>query len=193
MDDAMDPHAMDPHDDPPAYDHEGLDHGGGPEPSLDDMAGADGGWPEDPGYADHLDPDLASAQTADLSFAEDYHAGEEHHLDEVPGVAGAGEQLFGTDPDLHPLADAGLGEDQPFPPALDLDPPEPIDGYPWVDPGILGHGVLPPLDPAGGGPDPADLFEYAGERPPADGDAWSALLASPDPATSTLARWWSGE
>jgi hypothetical protein len=204
----MDPHGVDPNGadpqgaDLPGYEHHGLEHEGladdgvhhpaGPEPDGDDLTGADGGWPDDPGYADHLDPDLASAQTADLSFAEDYHAGEEYHAGDLPDIGGVEEPLFGTDPDLHPLADAGLGEDRPFPPALDLDPPEPIDGYPWTDPAVLGHDLLPPVDDDSGGPDPADLFDYAGEQPPADGDPWSALLASPDPATSALARWWSG-
>jgi hypothetical protein len=201
MDDAMDPHGMDPHGmdphgtEPPAFEHDGLEHG-----SLehDDLAhpglAHDGPEPggDDPGYADHLDPDAASAQTTDLSFAEDYHGGEEYHAGDLHDVRGVEEPLFGADPDLHPLADAGLSEDQPFPPALDLDPPEPIDGYPWTDPAVLGHDLLPPVDPDSGGPDPADLFDYAGEQPPADGDPWSALLASPDPATSALARWWSG-
>jgi hypothetical protein len=207
MDDAgMDPHGdppgMDPHDlgppglEPHDLDRHGLEHdgmaAGGPEPGLDDLGAADPGWPDglDAGHGEHLDPDLASAETADLSFAEDYHPGGHPFPGDLHDLGGDEEPLFGADPDLHPLADLGPGEDQPFPPTLDLDPPEPIDGYPWTDPADLGHDVLPPLDDTGGGPDPADLFEYAGEQPPA-GDAWSALLASPDPATSALARWWS--
>jgi hypothetical protein len=95
---------------------------------------------------------------------------------------------------------AGLGPDGPFPPALDLPAPEPVDGYPWADPATLGQEPLPPLDDpvataggpgTAGAPQPAELYEYAGESPPAGGDAWADLLASPDPATSALARWWS--
>jgi hypothetical protein len=114
-----------------------------------------------------------------------------HELADLHDLAGAGDASFGADPDLPPLDDADLGQHPPFPPPLDLDAPEPIDGYPWTDPTVLGHDTLPPLDAASSGPDPDELFEYAGEQPPAGGDAWSALLASADPATSTLARWWS--
>ena len=210
MDDAMDPHGMGPH----GPDHHDLDGQGlrpdgmdlqpdgmdlpGPEPGLGDLHAADHTWPDDlgAGHGDHLDPDLATAETADLSFAEDYHGHhlpDDHDLHGIAGedVSGGQEPLFGADPDLHPLAGVDLDGDEPFPPTLDLDPPEPIDGYPWTDPAVLGHDVLPPLDDATGAPGPAELFEYAGEQPPAGGDAWATLLASEDPATSALARWWS--
>jgi hypothetical protein len=36
-----------------------------------------------------------------------------------------------------------------------------------------------------------ELFEYLGEQAPAGGDAWAALLTSPDPAVSALARFWA--
>jgi hypothetical protein len=211
-DHTLDDHALDDHGvDDATLDPDGLD------PAPDDPGQ---GWPDDvSGHdhlgADHADAELDTADTADLSFAEDYHHayhdGGEHPLDgehDLPtpigygdlsahppdylhDLAGAEDAPFGADPDLHPLAATDLAQDPPFPPALDLDTPDPIDGYPWADPDVLGHDSLPPLDDTTGGPDPADLFEYAGEQPPA-GDAWAALLASDDPATSTLARWWSG-
>jgi hypothetical protein len=69
-----------------------------------------------------------------------------------------------------------------------------VDGYPWTDPASLGAGDAPIPDPATPPADPppvTDLFEYAGEEPAPDGaDPWTALAASPDPATSTLARFW---
>ncbi len=149
-------------------------------------------------------------------FAGEMQVSAGDHLHEV--AAGVGVP-FGADPDLYPVADldtqpgldpeqgryAGPGFDDgaggagdpfaggwpQFPPALDVDIPEPVDGYPWVDEGVLGHDALPPIDDTTGAPDPADLLEYAAEQPPASGDAWAALLASDDPATSALARWWS--
>ncbi len=55
--------------------------------------------------------------------------------------------------------------------------------------------VLEPLgDPAGdaGSPPVDDLYAYDGGQPPADGtDAWGNLAGSEDPATSSLARFWS--
>lgn len=121
-------------------------------------------------------------------------------LHEIAADAGV---PFGADPDLG--ADSGLyafaDHGEAFPPLLEWDTPEPIDGYPWIDPGLLGHDTayhsLPDSeavagypDEVGGVPHPDELFEYAGEQP-VDGDAWSWLAASADPATSALARWWS--
>jgi hypothetical protein len=108
----------------------------------------------------------------------------------------------GADPDIDPRAD-GDWHDPEFPPALDLhDTPEPIDGYPWTDPQVLGTGFAEgAIDGAidDGGyheaawqhPPIGDLYDYAGEEQAPGIDGWHALLSSDDPATSTLARWWT--
>jgi hypothetical protein len=82
--------------------------------------------------------------------------------------------------------------DTTFPPAVDIDLPEPVDGFPWIDTGSLG--VVDPAaftdthtDPV----DPHDLAEYAGTDLPPGADPWATLAESEDPATSALARWWS--
>jgi hypothetical protein len=96
----------------------------------------------------------------------------------------------GADPDLDAHADTWT--DQSFPEPLDLDAPEPVDGFPWTDPTTLGAAPLPDADAAyQGGPEAGELAAYAGEDLPAGADPWTALSASEDPATSSLARWWS--
>jgi hypothetical protein len=96
----------------------------------------------------------------------------------------------GADPDLDPHADTWT--DQSFPEPLDLDAPEPVDGFPWTDPATLGTAPLPDADAAyQGGPEAGELAAYAGEDLPPGTDPWTALSASEDPATSSLARWWS--
>ncbi len=220
----MDPHGMDPHGtDPHGLDLPEPDHGlTPPEPDqgLDHADPADHDWPDtaaSPAELGHED-DLDSADTAHLGFAEEYDhpfgdaadgglddAGHGLHtpveygdLPDLHGTLDTAEATFGADPDLYPLGGAGdLGDEPAFPPTLDLDAPEPIDGYPWADPSALGQDLLPPVDDGTGGtgtaaepPGPAELFEYAGDLPPAGGDAWATLLASEDPATSALARWW---
>jgi hypothetical protein len=115
---------------------------------------------------------------------------------EPAGTAGFGpadDAPVGADPDLDPH-----GEDpdwSPFPEALELGaPPEPVDGFPWTDPAVLGEAATALPDPAveatAGTPEPADLYAYAGEDAPA-GVGWAALAGSPDPATSALARFWA--
>jgi hypothetical protein len=95
--------------------------------------------------------------------------------------------VVGADPDLDPYADTTT--DPVFPPALEMEPPEPVDGMPWTDPATLGEAPLP--DPSvDGAPEAADLAAYAAEDLPPGTDPWTALAASDDPATSTLARWW---
>lgn len=96
----------------------------------------------------------------------------------------------GADPDLDAHADTWT--DQSFPEPLDLDAPEPVDGFPWTDPTTLGAAPLPDADAAyQDGPEAGELAAYAGEDLPAGADPWTALSASEDPATSSLARWWS--
>lgn len=103
----------------------------------------------------------------------------------------------GTDPDLSPLADDESWNADPFPQALTFDqPPEPVDGLPWSDPSLLGDGEAASLsDPAAGlekSPPVADLYAYdAAEYLPDGSDPWASLAGSDDPATSSLARFWS--
>jgi hypothetical protein len=76
--------------------------------------------------------------------------------------------------------------DTVFPPAVDVGPlPEPVDGFPWIDPATLGDPSaaltdLSPTDPA----DPSDLTAYAALDPGAD------PAASDDPANAALAKFW---
>lgn len=96
------------------------------------------------------------------------------------------DEVIGSDPDA---VDYGEADDyQPqFPPELTLDPmPEPVDGQPWSDADLLG--------------DTADTTSWntLNYTPVADDllamdasdSGWDALLASSDPAVSSLARWW---
>lgn len=98
----------------------------------------------------------------------------------------------GADPDLLPFTDDGAWPEPVFPEPMDVGVlPEPVDGPPWIDPEMLGHLELPDLAAAHpGAPDPMELADYLGDELPGDRDPWSALAASPDPATSSLARWW---
>ncbi len=110
-------------------------------------------------------------------------------------VGDTADHLVGTDPDVDSGADDPGWHDTAFPPVLDFEHvPEPVDGYPWSDPDVLGDEVS---DPAGqltggyGSPPVTDLFEYAGLEAPTGGDPWAQLLGSEDPATGALARWWA--
>jgi hypothetical protein len=112
------------------------------------------------------------------------------------GFGPAGPPL-GADPDLSPYADdsAWTGADQP--PALDLDQaPEPVDGYPWADPALLGTAPVDAYAEQGAvtdeRPDPAELADYA-SMDLAGADPWTALISSEDPATRALARFWAPE
>jgi hypothetical protein len=114
---------------------------------------------------------------------------------EAADVAAA-DPPVGADPDLDPHGDDG-DDGEPFPEPLALgEPPEPVDGFPWTDPQLIGGDGVEPLtdlaEPAGGNgaPPPEELFAYAGEDPPRGEAGWGELMASPDPATSALARFW---
>jgi hypothetical protein len=170
--------------------------------SDDDAAwhgtGTDGGGPGDPGTHDVGDPDGGGVPDGDAGPHDGY----------------APEHPVGTDPDLPADHDGDPWAGQ-FPPALDLPArPVPVDGYPWIDPDLLGGGapgahglgahgpgggddpLAPSGDPAhaaptGGAPPVDDLLSYAGLEPTGDGtDPWSLLLNGDDPAASALARWW---
>jgi hypothetical protein len=110
---------------------------------------------------------------------------------------GAAGTPIGADPDLDPYGDSGAWPEPTFPDPLDLGPaPEPVDGFPWTDPATLGD-AAEPLPDAGaayaGAPEPAELAGYAAEEVPPGADPWTTLIASDDPATSTLARFWAPE
>ncbi|MCC3763240.1 hypothetical protein K3N28_09170 [Glycomyces sp. TRM65418] len=60
-----------------------------------------------------------------------------------------------------------------FPPELDLDVPEPVDGYPWVDLDVLGHAEAEPWVNS------VEASEYA-------------LADIDDPAAQALSRFWQG-
>ena len=197
--------------DDPAADAADGDHPlpdpGAPEEPLgldagtDDFADhADGGEPTD--HADHLgaagdggdEDDGDGSQPGDVTddrAAEDDPGPDAHPGD---GAAAADMVQVGADPDLAPHADdPGWAEPQ-FPPALDLGtPPQPVDGFPWSDPALLGQATTDP----GPGHDQSlpdatadDVAAYAASDV-ADGDPWVGLLGSDDPATSSLARWWA--
>lgn len=176
--------------------HDGLGHDGlGGHDPLD-------GYDADPGhdpYGGHDDAVAGYGDEADLRHDADLVDLPGHDLTghdptdpqssimdgHAAAEAGVDEHLFGVDPDL-PSGDA----DAYFPPPLDLpDRPEPVDGYPWSDPEILGDTAdNPPLDAA---PPVGDLLAYAGMEPAGPGgDDWAALVDSDDPAVSALARWW---
>jgi hypothetical protein len=127
-------------------------------------------------------------------------------FDEVPELVAVDDQFGGdgwvggvpgTDPDLSPFAAFDAGWCDPgFPPVLELvDPPTPVDGWPWGDPALLGSadpgaGCDPDLSrPAWLTPAPEDLAVYGGLEP--SGADWAGLLGSDDPAISDLARWWA--
>ncbi|MFY1692271.1 hypothetical protein [Plantactinospora sp. WMMB782] len=168
-----------------------------PDPGFGETDPGSGGDPPSPlGYDD------LPVGPADDPYAEtDPYPAEESGFGpagdpEVPAEAGFGaaDPPVGADPDLHPYADAGPVWWAPAGPAEFGEPPEPVDGFPWADPALLGQpvdaAVPPPPAADAGSVDPAGLAGYAGEELPADGDAWTALTASDDPATSTLARFW---
>ncbi|WP_433797029.1 hypothetical protein [Actinoplanes sp. CA-252034] len=96
-------------------------------------------------------------------------------------------------PELHDLPEeaAAVADDTVFPPALEVDLPEPVDGFPWIDATTLGAadptGFLPPVENV----TPEELASYAGIEIPEGADPWTVLTASDDPATAALARWWT--
>ncbi|GIE28188.1 hypothetical protein Ait01nite_012330 [Actinoplanes italicus] len=139
---------------------------------------------------DHWDPD-----DFDFDLPDDVHlpppladAGLDLHLpdldlpdlpDDVPDL-----------PDVTDLADQ-VTDDTAFPPALDVDLPEPVDGFPWIDTTTLGTadptGFLPPVEHVTAD----ELAAYAGIDIPEGADPWTVLAASDDPATAALAKWWT--
>ncbi len=78
-----------------------------------------------------------------------------------------------------------------FPPALDVDLPEPVDGFPWIDTSSLGVVDPAPTGAADIPVQPAELAAYAATELPPAADPWATLEQSDDPATAALAKWWS--
>ncbi|MEV6302070.1 hypothetical protein AB0M02_21830 [Actinoplanes sp. NPDC051861] len=105
------------------------------------------------------------------------------HWDDIPDTPDL--------PDIPDIPEIVETPDDTFPPALDIDLPEPVDGFPWIDPGSLGiadtHGFTPPEEPVTAD----ELAAYAGTDIPPGADGWATLAADEDPATSALARWWT--
>ncbi len=153
-------HADTPEDHQPTDDAVG-DDGGSADSAGDGGSGDSGDGDADPG--DAFDPEeSATSFGAGLDNAGDHDGS--WHADEFPAVLDLG------------------GE-----------PPEPVDGFPWADPDLLGQpdpAQLPDFTAGTGPGSPDDLLSYAGLDGGGDGDPWSLLLASDDPATSALARWW---
>ncbi|MEU4220622.1 hypothetical protein [Actinoplanes sp. NPDC026623] len=173
-----------------------ADHG----PFHDDLFGhddPDSHDPDahDPGQHDDVhDPDLGTG--GDEASWDDVHEPGSGHDDEVvmghdvvDVSDGHGLGPIGADPDAAP----DLEQVSMFPPIVDVGPlPEPVDGFPWIDTGSLGLYRSGPVDAGAGAAVPAeDLAAYAAEDLPPGADPWAALADSDDPATSTLAKWWS--
>jgi hypothetical protein len=162
------------HDDPTGQDHPAD-------------AGHDGGHPGDGG-----DPPAVDGHDP---HSDHDPADDDPHGDDGP-LAAADMRHVGADPDISPHADDPAWADPQFPPALELgEPPQPVDGFPWSDPTLLGH-PQPGTDPTTAqaqlpAADVADLAAYAASDLHAGTDAWAGLLDSDDPATSSLARWWA--
>ena len=160
---------------------------GGDEPAEGDDAGPD--TPLEPGLDD------AGYDAEAGGYADDQLAGDELSVEPEAAEPEFGEPTPGADPDADPLADDESWQQDPFPQALDMDAPEPVDGMPWSDPAVLGDGEggeLPSATAgAEGSPPASDLYAYDGSEPPADGsDPWGSLSRTEDPATSSLARFW---
>ncbi|MGA8116199.1 MAG: hypothetical protein WCA46_21280 [Actinocatenispora sp.] len=167
---------------------------GEPDTGDDPLDDSSFGDPEaDDGDGDDLEfTDLSDDQggTADDDPGDDAGDGP----DDEPGDTS--EPVVGVDPDLDMVGDdPDWHAEDPFPPQLDVgETPEPVDGFPWSDPAVLGEehdtGDAVP-DPTWASPAPDDLLSYDARDLPAGADPWQALINSDDPATSSLARWWS--
>ncbi|MGY0233649.1 hypothetical protein [Longispora urticae] len=109
-----------------------------------------------------------------------------HAHDEEPDTAELPVDDLGYPDDV--ASDGGPSD--VFPPALDFDTPEPVDGFPWTDPTSLG--TTGDYEPAVETPPVSELLAYDG-LDATDADPWTTLENSEDPATSSLARFWRPE
>lgn len=159
-----------------------------------DLTDHDGDLPD--GDDDTGDPEGDEGDELGDALADHGHD-VDYTVDEAPWFAPdlADEPVLGADPDHDDLVDAEDWSQDAFPPELSFDdPPEPVDGFPWSDPSLLGDtndGSLDLGQPDYVTPDITDLLDYSGAEAPAGGDVWAELLGSNDPATSGLARWWA--
>jgi hypothetical protein len=175
------------------YGDEHLD-ADGHDPDLDPGAGShDGGLGLE--YGELSDDDAAGAEPADGSGADPFSDVDE---DDQQAPALDPDPVPGTDPDLDLVGDdPDWAAEDVFPPQLEIgEPPEPVDGFPWSDPAVLGEqhdlSVQDPGEPAAQpGGSAGDLFDYDGQSVPDGVDPWQALAGSDDPATSSLARFWA--
>jgi hypothetical protein len=138
---------------------------------------------------DHWDHD-----DFDFDLPDDVHVPQPLADLDLPDVDPPDLDLPGDDlPDLPDVSEvaAEITGDPAFPPALDVDLPEPVDGFPWIDTATLGAadptGFLPQLENVTAD----ELAAYAGIDIPDGADPWSVLAASDDPATAALAKWWT--
>jgi len=172
------------------------EHGYGDEP-------VDADPDTDPGDGDVAHPDTGDG--VGLEFGElsddgghdaDAFTGADEDDQQDPGLDA--DPLPGTDPDVdHVGDDPDWAADDVFPPQLDIgETPEPVDGFPWSDPAVLGdehdlsgHDAADPGAAPGGSA--GDLADYDGQAVPAGADPWQVLAGSDDPATSSLARFWA--
>ncbi|GIG56385.1 hypothetical protein Lfu02_07570 [Longispora fulva] len=136
----------------------------------------DGGEHGPDGYEHAYEPHLDGTWDAH----DDPHA---HHEEPDTTDLGAHHDLT----DEVPYGDDDGGPSDVFPPALDFETPEPVDGFPWTDPTSLGG--TGGYEPAMETPPVSELLAYDGVDA-TDADPWTTLENSEDPATSSLARWW---
>jgi hypothetical protein len=146
------------------FDADGLDDGPDNTPDLDDFD--DGEVPDDDLESFAFDGgDFADEEDAEEAFAVDA----EYEDDEAEEPASGDETAYAATYEDHLLDQA----DNPpgFPPELDLDVPEPVDGYPWVDMDVLGHAETEPWVNS------VEASEYA-------------IADIDDPAAQALSRFW---
>ncbi|GAA3521721.1 hypothetical protein [Actinocatenispora rupis] len=190
-----------------------ADHGGGDladTPGEQDAAAGhpDGDQLDGHGYDEHgYEPDDTSGgeHGVGLEFndlSDEYghgdgghDAADEQHTDVDEPAGDHAEPVPGAEPDLDLVGDdPHWAAEDPFPPQLDVgEPPEPVDGFPWSDPAVLGEQHDTAADtpgPVTSAPPPSDLLDYDAQELPDGADPWHALAGSEDPATSSLARWW---
>lgn len=176
-----------------AYDSEPIDDLGSDAETTDPGAGPS--LEQDTVDTDDLPP----GETAETAETADDAEAATPVWDQPPAV--------GTDPDVpvdtYDQADGG----DDFPPTLDhVALPEPVDGPPWVDPGLLGDtGETGPTDGTDAAADPfggltdrtvlaGDLAALDALDPSAAGsdptNTWTTLRGSDDPAVRALAGYW---
>ncbi|GAB4003401.1 hypothetical protein GCM10029992_44930 [Glycomyces albus] len=141
----------------------------GPTSPFDDFDDEGGG--EDLGGFDDFDDEPAEAAGIDAELEDEFAVEDDFDGDQTDTGDGADETEYAATYEDMLVADA----DNPpaFPPELDLDVPEPVDGYPWVDLDALGESETEP---------------WAVNT--AAGSDFAATDLDDDPAAGALARFW---